>query len=669
MSYPPPLAVVASELRRDLAGALAKAGLKLTAIAVSAVVGMSCGGARAEGPRVIVLGFDGLDYALTRELMARGRLPNFQRLAERGSVAPLGTTIPPQSPVAWSTFITGLDPGAHGIFDFIHRDPQTLVPFLSTSKTEDAGKTLKFGKWQVPLSGGSVELLRRGQPFWEVLEDRGIETTIIRMPANFPPSGTATRELSGMGTPDVLGTYGTFSFYTTEPYAFGGRTLAGGVVHRVQIYEGAVRAVIEGPDNPFLAKPEKLQAEFAAYIDASQQFVKIVAGGEARLLRVGEWSDWIPIEFEMIPTQGLRAQVRFYLKQIEPDFALYASPPNIDPLAPALPISTPDDYAADLARATGRFYSQGMPEDTKGLKTGVLTAAEFLQQADLAGGENRRQYRHVLNRFRGGFLFYYFGNIDQVAHMMWRPMDPQHPAYKPAEDAPYARVVEDLYAGLDAIVGDTLDRLTGDDLLIVMSDHGFTSWRRSFHLNSWLRDNGYIALRNPLVKEDPGFFSNVDWSGTRAYALGLNGLYVNLKGREKSGIVDPVDRDAVLAEISNKLLQAIDPQTGTPAITKVYRREEVYTAAGHEDIAPDLVIGYAKGTRGSDESALGGMPSAVIVDNTDAWNGDHCMDHETVPGVLLTSRALRKPAPSLQTLAAAILAEYGIDTFPLPRKD
>jgi predicted AlkP superfamily phosphohydrolase/phosphomutase len=144
---------------------------------------------------------------------------------------------------------------------------------------------------------------------------------------------------------------------------------------------------------------------------------------------------------------------------------------------------------------------------------------------------------------------------------------------------------------------------------------------------------------------------------------------VNLKGREKSGIVDPVDRDAVLAEISNKLLQAIDPQTGTPAITKVYRREEVYTAAGHEDIAPDLVIGYAKGTRGSDESALGGMPSAVIVDNTDAWNGDHCMDHETVPGVLLTSRALRKPAPSLQTLAAAILAEYGIDTFPLPRKD
>lgn len=642
---------------------------RLAAIGAYLIVGLSCGGPRTEGPRVIVLGFDGLDYSLTRDLIARGRMPNFHRLSQQGSFAPLGTTIPPQSPVAWSTFITGLDPGAHGIFDFIHRDPQTLEPFLSTSKTEAAGKTLKLGKWQVPLSGGSVELLRRGQPFWEVLEERGIETTIIRMPANFPPSETATRELSGMGTPDILGTYGTFSFYTSEPYAFAGKTLAGGVVYPVDIYEGVVRAAIEGPDNPFLVKPEKLRSEFVAYIDSSQKFAKIVAGGEERLLKVGEWSDWVPVDFDMIPTQGLRAEVRFYLKQLDPYFALYVSPANIDPLAPALPISTPDDYAAELAQATGRFYSQGMPEDTKGLKTGVLTPAEFLQQAHIAGEENRQQFRYVLDRFRGGLLFYYFGNVDQVAHMMWRPMDPQHPAYKPDQDKQYAHVVEELYVGLDRIVGETLDRLRPDDLLVVMSDHGFTSWRRSFHLNSWLRDNGYIALVNPLLKEDPGFFANVDWARTRAYALGLNGLYLNLKGRERSGIVDPAERDALLTEISNKLLQTIDPQTAAPAITKVYRREQVYTSAGHDDIAPDLVIGYAKGTRGSDESALGGMPPDIIVNNTDPWNGDHCMDHETVPGILLTSRALKKPAPSLQALAAAILAEYGIDTFPLPRKD
>jgi predicted AlkP superfamily phosphohydrolase/phosphomutase len=303
------------------------------------------------------------------------------------------------------------------------------------------------------------------------------------------------------------------------------------------------------------------------------------------------------------------------------------------------------------------------------LKTGVLTPAEFLEQARIAGDENRRQYKYVLDGFRGGFLFYYFGNVDQVSHMMWRAMDPQHPAYNAERDKPYAHVVEELYVGLDAIVGETLDRLSPDDLLVVMSDHGFTSWRRSFHLNSWLRDNGYLALADPRMTEDPGFFGNVDWSKTRAYAMGLNGLYVNLKGREKLGSVDPGARAPLMDEIAAKLLQVIDPQTGAPAITKVYPRDLVYASAGHDSIAPDLVVGYAKGTRGSDESALGGMPAPVMVDNMDPWSGDHCMDHEAVPGILLTSRRLKKPAPSLQTLAAAILAEYGVDTFPTYRKD
>jgi predicted AlkP superfamily phosphohydrolase/phosphomutase len=645
------------------------ARLLAAALATTLALAAGCGGHETVGRRVIVLGFDGLDYDLTRDLMARGRLPNFVRLSQSGSFAPLGTSIPPQSPVAWSTFITGLDPGAHGIFDFIHRDPHTMVPYLSTSKAEEGGRNVTVGRWRIPLSSGSVELLRRGEPFWNVLEEHGVDTTIIRMPANFPPSGSATRELSGMGTPDILGTYGTFSFYTSEPYAFGGRALSGGLVHAVDVIDGAVRATIEGPDNPFLVKTEKVRAEFAAYIDDRQKFVKLVVGDEERLLRVGEWSDWVPVEFELIPTQGVRAECRFYLKQLDPYFELYMSPPNIDPLSPALPISTPEEYAADLARATGRFYSQGMPEDTKSLKTGVLSADEFLEQARLAEDENRRQYRYVLERFTDGFLFYYFGNVDQVSHMMWRPMDPGHPGYDAEKDARYAHVVEDLYAGLDAIVGETLERLGNDDLLVVMSDHGFTSWRRAFHLNSWLRDNGYLVPLRPDWKGDPGYFANVDWSKTRAYGLGLNGLYVNLAGREKSGIVDPQDRDALLAEISQKLLQTRDPATGQPAVTKVYRSEEVFTLAETKDIAPDIIVGYAKGTRSSDESAIGALPPEVIVDNKDPWSGDHCMDHQAVPGILLTSRALRKPAPTLQTLAAALVAEFGIENFPRSRKD
>ncbi|MEO8679590.1 MAG: alkaline phosphatase family protein [Vicinamibacterales bacterium] len=631
---------------------------------VAAIAAGACGHRAPSGRKVIVLGFDGLDYELTKQMIADGRLPGFARLAETGGFAALGTTIPPQSPVAWSSFISGLDPGGTGIFDFVHRDPKTMLPYLSTTRTEPGGRTLGFGRWQVPLSSGRVESLRHGQPFWEVLESRGIDTTIIRMPANFPPSGSATRELSGMGTPDLLGTYGTFAFYTSEPYALAGQAISGGVVHAVKVRDGLVQAFLEGPDNPYLKKPEKVHAEFTARVDQAGKHVKLSVGSEERLLAVGEWSDWLPVSFPLAPTQSLPGEVRFYLKGLDPFFELYASPVNIDPEDPAMPVSFPDSYAAELSRATGRFYTQGMPEDTKGRKTGVLTDAEFLAQARLAADENRRQYRYVLDRFSDGLLFYYFGNVDQVSHMMWRARDPGHPAYNAVTDGPNAHVIDDLYVGLDKIVSDTLATLGPNDLLVVMSDHGFTSWRRAFHMNSWLRDNGYLALLDPNRRDDPGFFGNVDWTHTRAYAVGLNGLYVNLKGREAGGIVEPGARQALVNEITEKLLGTIDPATGSAAITRMYRREEVYHLAGNEDIAPDLVVGYAKGTRGSDESALGGLPPEVIVDNTSAWSGDHCMDHLTVPGILLSSRPLRREAPTIENLAAAVLAEFGIDDFP-----
>ena len=637
-------------------------------IFVGFLVGASaCSGrSTAAGKRVIVLGFDGLDYDLTRSLIDKGRLPNFARLAASGGFAPLETTIPPQSPVAWSTFITGLDPGGHGIFDFIHRDPKTMVPYLSTSRAEGSSRAITVGEWQFPISGGSVELLRQGQPFWEVLEQRGIETTIIRMPANFPPSGTATHELSGMGTPDLLGTYGTFSFYTSEPFAFGGRALSGGTLYPVTVESNVVHAALHGPDNPFRRVPEKVSADFTLFIDAERPVAKLVVGEEERVLAVGEWSDWLPVDFDLrVPLQSLRGMARVYLKQVKPYVEMYVSPINFDPMSPAMPVSEPAEYAAELAKATGRFYTQGMPEDTKGLRQGVLTRDEFLSQARLAGEENRVQYRYVLDRFADGLLFYYFGNVDQIAHMMWRARDPGHPAYDPSVDPKYADVIDELYVGLDHIVGDTLDAIGADGTLIVLSDHGFTSWRRSFHLNTWLKQQGFLALANPSREDDPGFFGNVDWARTRAYGIGLNGLYINVKGREMSGAVGPGDRERLMDEIAGKLLQTVDPATGQRAITKVYRREQVYTDAGFFDRAPDLVVGYAKGTRGSDESALGSIPPEVIVDNTDPWSGDHCMDHEAVPGVLLSNRPLRKPAPSLGRVAAAVLAEFGIEEFPV----
>lgn len=632
------------------------------ALALAAAVFTACHSRAPVTRKVIVLGLDGLDYDVTRQMIATGRLPALARLAQQGGFTPLGTTIPPQSPVAWSTFTTGLDPGGHGIFDFLHRDPKTMEPYLSTARTLP-GRTLNLGRWQLPLSSGRVESLRKGQPFWEVMEARGIPATIIRMPANFPPSGAATTELSGMGTPDLLGTYGTFAFYTSEPAAVTGPP-AGGVVHAVTLQDGVAQAWLEGPENPFRREPEKVRTAFSAELDGTRRYVKLSVGAEQRLLAVGEWSDWLPIRFALAPSQSLTGEVRFYLKALEPFFQLYASPINIDPLDPAMPVSHPAEYSAELASATGRFYTQGMPEDTKALKAGVLTRAEFLEQARLAGEENLRQYRYVLDGFSGGFLFYYFGNVDQVSHMMWRARDPDHPAYDPLTDPATAAVVDELYQGLDTIVGDSLAKLGPDDLLVVMSDHGFTSWRRAFHLNSWLRDQGYLALVDATRRDDPGFFGNVDWTRTRAYALGLNGLYVNLVGRERNGIVEPGARETLAGEIAARLLSAVDPDTGTPVVSRMYRREEVYRLTGNEDIAPDLIVGYAKGVRGSDESALGALPPEVIVDNTSEWTGDHCMDHLAVPGILLVSRPLRRPAATIENLAGAILAEFGIEGFP-----
>jgi predicted AlkP superfamily phosphohydrolase/phosphomutase len=348
--------------------------------------------------------------------------------------------------------------------------------------------------------------------------------------------------------------------------------------------------------------------------------------------------------------------VRVYLKQVQPEVELYVSPINLDPLQPALAVSTPSAFAGELARASGRFYTQGMPEDTKAYVAGVLGPDEFLQQASLTAEENRRQYVRLLNEPRGGLLFHYFGHVDQVSHVMWRSRDPGHPAYDAAHDAPYRQVIDDLYVGLDRIVGETLDTMSPETLLIVMSDHGFASWRRLFNLNTWLERQGYLVLSDPSRRDEP-MFQSVDWSRTRAYGLGLNGLYLNIRGRERFGIVDPAERASLAAEIAAALRAEIDPVTGGPAITAVHVASGARASAAHPDREPDVIVGYAKGTRCSNGSALGAVAVEVMENNTSLWSGDHCMDPSTVPGVLLTSRPLRKPAASLHDLSAAIVAE------------
>jgi predicted AlkP superfamily phosphohydrolase/phosphomutase len=606
--------------------------------------------------KVLILGFDGLDPRILERLVKAGRLPHFKALMASGDYRPLATSVPPLSPVAWANFITGMNPGGHGIYDFIHRDPQTMLPYLSTSKAEPPERTVQIGGWVVPLAPGRVTLLRGGRAFWQILEERGIPATVVRAPANFPPGESRERQLAGMGTPDLLGTYGLFSFFTDEP-AGRYKIESGGDVFPVRVANHQVRAKLAGPRNTFRAGAPPTAAEFTVLIDPAHPVAKISVQDQQVILKVGEWTPWLRIQFEMIPLlQRVRGMVRFYLKEVRPHFKLYASPVNIDPSAPALPISTPDAYAPELCEAAGPFYTQGMPHDTKALSHGVLDDHEFLQQAALVFEEQNRIFDYELGRFDDGFLFLYTDRVDQLAHMFWRTMDPRHPAHDPR--SAHARVIEETYRDMDTLVGKALKRLDRDTTLIVLSDHGFGPFYRAFNLNTWLREQGYVKPTGPSRSEGSGFFADVDWDGTRAYGLGLNGLYLNLSGRERNGVVQPRERASLLREIAEKLLSTRDPATGERVVLKAYRADEVYSGPARHG-APDLVIGYQWGYRVSWESVLGKFSEALLADNTEKWSGDHATA-DLVPGVLLASKKIVSPRPALYDVAPTVLSEFAV---------
>ncbi|MGH9381382.1 MAG: alkaline phosphatase family protein [Thermoanaerobaculia bacterium] len=611
-----------------------------------------------------MLGFDGMDWELVQKLMAEGRMPNFQRLARQGMAQPLGSSIPPLSPVAWSDFITGMDSGGHGIFDFVHRDPSTRIPYESTSRTEGSDAGLTLGKWRIPLGGGEVELLRHGTAFWELLRERGVPTTVMRIPANFPPTGTADHELSGMGTPDIVGTAGTFSFYNSDPFSEE-RTVGGGAFYPVDYWDDIATGELHGPPNLFLEEPEDLTIEFQLFVDPEEPAALLRVGDEERLLATDEWSNWVPVEFEMVPTQKLAGQARFYLRSVRPEVELYVSPINLDPYAPIMPITTPEEFAAELADATGRFYTQGFPEDTKGLTEDALSVDEFLAQAKIAREEIEEQLDPVLERFRSGLLFYYFGHTDQLGHILWGSMDPEYPGDDPQADPKYAWVIPQLYEEADAIVGKTLEKAGPEATVIVMSDHGFAPWRRAFNLNTWLEQEGYLVLSKPPAPgRNATIFANADWSRTRAYGIGVNGLYVNLAGRERDGVVPESKRMALLEEIASKLEKVVDPENGQRVVRRVFISEKAFHDRGYMDVGPDAVIGYARTYGNANASGLGELSPELMANNTSGWTGHHHMDSVTVPGILFANRKLSREVTDLQDLAAAVLAEFGIEGFP-----
>ena len=664
--------------------AVAAPGWRLTVVAALAL-GLTGGGCGAGGPggrtvagdkKVIVLGIDGLDHALLTRFMAEGRLPNFAQLARDGDFAPLQTTMPPLSPVAWSTFITGLDPGGHGIFDFVHRDPATMEPVEPFYTISPPGRSLTLGSWVLPLSGQEVTLYRRGQALWELLDAAGIETTVFRMPVNFPPVETGGRSFAGMGTPDILGSHGTYSFFTSAPPD--NEEEMTGRVELVDVVDHRVAAQLAGPPNTFRRLPAlpglagtgeeeyetpDLAVDFEVRLDPDAPVARIAVQETELVLNEGEWSDWVRVRFEAVPyLAGVSAVGRFYLQQVRPVFRLYVSPLQIDPAGPALPLSNPAGWAGDLHDVLGPFYTQELPEETNAFSEGVFDGREFWEQAQFVYAERRRALDHLLDTFEEGLLFFYFSSVDQGSHMLYHYADPEHPIHEP--DALLGAGIRTLYEQVDEALGRVRQAVDDETTLIVMSDHGFAPFYRGVNLNTWLLGQGYVTLQDPARQGEAPLFLNVDWSGTRAYAFGLAGLYVNLQGRERDGLVAPgAAYERLLDDLERDLLALIDPRTGQHPISLVYRARERYDGP-HLDLGPDLIVGYARGYRTSWESPLGEFPPEVFVNNVDPWSGDHQNDYRLVPGVLLANRPITRDAPSLADLTVAVLDEFGVAPLP-----
>ncbi len=597
--------------------------------------------------RVIIIGLDGLEPSIVEPLLDAGELPNLARIRASGGYARLATTCPAQTPVAWSTFATGTNPGGHGIFDFVRRDPKTYLPDYSLNRFEQKAAYLP----------PKAVNLRRGTPVWEVLSAAGIPSTIVRCPCTFPPDNVRGRMLAGMGVPDLRGGQGTSTLYTSSEST---QAQESEKVVRVQAdSSGIVTTHLIGPRNP--KTRSDFQFDITIRLQPWAKKIVLQSDGQPKRieLREGEWSDWLKVKFKTGLLQSVRGMVRFYLVRLEPVFELYASPVNFDPEAPMFPISTPPEYAKELAAQLGTFYTTGMVEDHSGLNNGRLSESAYLQQCDGALREREKMMLYEIERLEQGMLFCLFDTPDRVQHMFWRYRENGHAAG--GATAEWARVIEEHYRACDATIGRALAAADDQTLMVVMSDHGMNSFQRGVHLNTWLHDNGLLALRTGVTPGEAAgdFFRGVDWERTQAYALGLGGIYLNLKGREGRGTVDAAAAAQLQAAIVTELTGLGDPQQGKIAIRSVMTRAQLY-AGPYAAESPDLVVNFAAGYRVSWGTALGGVPHGQFEDNTRKWAGDHIVDPCLVPGVLFMNRPFATAGARMVDMAPTILAALGV---------
>jgi predicted AlkP superfamily phosphohydrolase/phosphomutase len=680
-------------------------------------------------PRVIVLGFDGADYTLVAKGIAEGRLPNLAALAAKGGFSALTPTIPAQTPVSWSTFSTGLSPGRTMIFDFLKRNPKTYRPEFAIA--EEGSKTFLFGKGNrigVPavlaivafalvlllskillrrrVSGSGLGVVaaagvasalfaflgiriasllpseipwpinnRRGTPFWEEAGRKGIASVVMHVPVTFPAVDyDHGRLLSGLGVTDVRGRVGTPSYYTSDPFfAPKNKNEFSVELVRLESNKGTIETEVFGPYNKLFKEPPVIKTPMTLTVAEDGGTLTVAPKGSSPVtLKVGEWSPWVVFTFPFNSIVKMTGIGRFHLAALSPEIKLYLSPIHFNPadLPPSVKITAPASLSKKLADRYGLYKTMGWQIDTWSMSEETIDEKTFLEDVD----HTVEPFRKMMNAFLDEKDVRLFVQIyefpDRVAHCFWRFLDPQHPAYDAVKAAQWAPAVEKTYEQMDAIVGDAMKKLEPEDVLIVLSDHGFATWRRSVNYNTWLVENGFMTLTGGEGKQadlemlfgQGEFWPNVDWSKTKAYAMGLGDIYVNLKGREGKGSVSPgAEYEAVRDEIKRRLVTLVDPKTGQRAVSRIFTREEAY-GSFDADVIPDLFVTNTAGTRIGWQGSLGVVTKEMFEDNVQIWSGDHCsLDPAVVPGILVSNRGLPKgKLPGIADVPATIYHLLGV---------